>query len=155
MCQIIMLLFGIYTLIRGRFLLTRASEVRGWPARIIGLVLIAPWPLAFLIGMMLGAMILAQGKSVAGRDFQLTAGFLEFGIVVFCLILAIGIAKVYAQPIRKRQDSESDEVPEIPRHYDEHFSSEPEGGSASRSDRQDVTDRPQRSPMQQDDRIQE
>lgn len=104
---------------------------------------------------MLGAIILAMGKSIGSRDFQLTAGLLEFSVVAFCLIMAIGIAKVYATPIRKRRDGESDEIPEIPRHYDEHFSSEPEDGSASRSDRQDVTGRPLRAPMQQDNRIQE
>ncbi len=31
MCDIIMLIFGIITLIRGKFLLTRAKEVRGVP----------------------------------------------------------------------------------------------------------------------------
>lgn len=53
MCEIVMLIFGIITLIRGRFLLFRTKEVRGWPARAIGVILILPMPASFSIGVLL------------------------------------------------------------------------------------------------------
>lgn len=151
MCEIVMLIFGIIALVRGRFAWTRGTEVYGWPARIAGLVLLTPWPLAFVVGMVLGAIFMAQGKEVDSPEFKQTARVLGVIIVVACFILAIGIAKVYAKPIRKERYGENDDAPQIPRHYGERFAAEQEGNSA----RPDALDRPPRSSTQQEDRIQE
>ncbi len=102
-------------------------------------MLLSPWPLAFLIGIVLGVIYVAQGKAIDSKDFQLAAGVATIVIDISCLIGAIGIAKIYAKPISKRQKGENNEAPEIPSRYQAHFSSEQESNSVPRSDRQDVT----------------
>jgi hypothetical protein len=152
MCEIVMLIFGIIALVRGRFLLTRAKEVRGLPARLIGVVLLLPWPVALLAGMVLGAIFLAQGKPIDSKDFQLAAQLLGVAIVVLCLLSAIGIAIATAKPIRKHPSKEEQEL-DLPRRYRDHFQADEEE-PAPRSNREDVTGQPPKSPAPPDDRIQ-
>ncbi len=55
--EIIMLIGGLYALIAGRIKLSNAISLEGWPARIVGIILIVPLPLALLIGMVIGVLI--------------------------------------------------------------------------------------------------
>ena len=148
MCEILMLIFGIIALVRGRFLLTRAKEVRGWPARIIGVLLIMPFPLSFLVGMVLGGVFVAMGKSVDDQEFRSAASILGFAIVAICFLSAIGIAMFLAEPIRKNRPGQEDLA--IPADYDERFQVRPLDSSKS----QDITGGPSRLPTNPDDRIQ-
>lgn len=150
MCGIIMFIFGIIALVRGRFLLTRAKEVRGWPARIIGILLMAPFPLSFLVGIVLGAVFVALGKKVdAGdKDFLLAAQIAGFAVVAICLIAAIAVALIFSQPIRISRPEPRETA--LPHDYDEPF--QPRGREDSES--QDIkggTSRPKAPP---DDRVQ-
>jgi hypothetical protein len=152
--DIAMLVFGIITLVRGRFLLTRAKEVRGWPARLIGVVLLLPFPLAFLAGIVLGAIFVVQGQDVQGKDLELVTRGVGRAIVVLCFLTAIGIAVAYAQPVRKHRADEDIEEVDVPEHYHEHFQAEEESRPRPRLDGPEVTDEPPRpSARPEDDRI--
>ena len=69
-CDVILLILGIIVLIKGQVMLTRTKEVRGTPARVIGVLLILPLPLGFLAGLLLGAFYVAQGKPVTESEIQ-------------------------------------------------------------------------------------
>jgi hypothetical protein len=148
MCEILMLIFGIITLSRGRFLSTRVKEVRGWPARIIGALLVIPFPLSFLLGMVLGGVFLAMGKDIEGQEFKSMAQILELGIVALCFIAAIGVAMFYAEPIRKKQSEHIDAV--IPDNYEERF----QASGREDSDSPNITGGSSRPSSPPDDRIQ-
>jgi hypothetical protein len=148
MCEILMLIFGIIALIRGRFLLTRVKEVRGWPARIIGILLIAPFPLSFLVGMVLGAIFLAMGKDVAHEDFKSAAQIAGFAVVAICFFTAIVVAIVFAQPIRKSRPEPVDAA--LPDDYDERF----QARVREETQNQDISEGPSRPSAPPDDRIQ-
>jgi len=55
--EIIMLLGGLYALVAGKIKLTRGADLTGWKARIVGLILISPLPLALLTGLFLSLLI--------------------------------------------------------------------------------------------------
>jgi hypothetical protein len=148
MCEIIMLIFGIITLVRGRFLLTRVKEVRGWPARIIGVFLVAPFPISFLAGIVLAAVFLALGKDVESPDFKLSVQIAGFAVVIICFLAAIGIAMTYSEPIRKNRSEKP--LTAIPDDYDERFQARARDDSGS----QDITGEPSRPSVPPDDRIQ-
>jgi hypothetical protein len=157
MCDIIMLIFGIIALVRGKFLLTRAKEVRGVPARIIGIVLMIPLPLSFVAGLALGAMMASQGKSV--DDLRLAGSILGVTITGLCFVSAIAIAVATARPIVKapaaaRGNASVDE--ELPGEYGDHFRAGASDTGERRTESDEFSDRPARPrQQQQDDRIQE
>jgi hypothetical protein len=139
-CGIIMLIFGILALAQGKFLLTRSKAVTGGPVIAIGILLIAPLPLGFLAGMVLGSMMLVQGDRASVERFESTATAVGIAIPVICLVAALVIAAVYAKPVEKRRpryedEGEYDDRPRPPR------------------DRFDEGERPRRRPP--DDRIRE
>jgi len=156
MCDIIMLIFGIIALVRGRFLLTRAKEVRGLPARIIGIVLMIPLPLSFVVGLALGAVMASQGKSV--DDLRMAGSILGVTITGLCLIGVIVIAAVTARPVVKtpagagRKASVEEELPE---EYRDHFRAGASDTEERRIESDEFSDRPARPGQQQDDRIHE
>lgn len=147
MCEILMLIFGIITVIRGRFSLTRAKEVRGWPARAIGVILILPMPASFSIGLLLGVVFTALGKNIDDRDFVTAAMVGEFGIVALCFFSAIGVAMFLAEPIRKKRSEPEDTA--IPADYEERFPARDWNIK-----NEGIKDRPSRPPSAPDDRIQ-
>ena len=55
--EILMLLTGLYVLIKGKFDLTDRFYLHGWRARVAGLLWIAPLPLAFLVSLVAGVLI--------------------------------------------------------------------------------------------------
>jgi hypothetical protein len=148
MCEIIILIFGIITLIRGHFLLTRVKEVRGWPARIIGVLLILPFPLSFLVGLVLGATFVAMRKDIGEARLEPAIRFIELGIVALCFFSAIGVALFFAQPVRKKKAKPADVA--VPEDYDERFQDTARASSAS----QDIMKGSSRPAIPPDDRIQ-
>ena len=148
MCEIVMLIFGIITLIRGRFLLLRTKEVLGWPARIVGLFLIMPFPLSFLTGMVLGAIWMAMGKNIDDRGFLDAARIAELAIVFLCFVSAIGMAMYFAEPVRKRRSEQ--EIAVLPEDYDERF----QPGAWDNTKSEGITGAPSPPPTAPDDRIQ-
>ena len=159
MCGIVMLvcmlIFGLIALVRGRFLLTRATEVRGVPARIIGVVLILPFPLTFAAGIVWGAILLAQGKTAQVSDAQGAAWFLQFGIVAICILTVVVIALATGKPIPKHPTKEALADIELASGARDRFRPEQEERPLASSENQDITDRPTRPKNRPDDRIQE
>ena len=86
--EIIMLLGGLYALIAGKIRLTRNLRLEGGRARIAGLFLIAPLPLAFLAGVVLAVLFGAdgatQGIAVAVELLLILGGL--FGAVLFAAL---------------------------------------------------------------------
>jgi hypothetical protein len=108
--EIAAFVFGIIALATGKLKLTRTKEARGTPARIAGVLLLLPLPVAFLVGLGVGAMLAAKGQVVAVPPWL---AFLELGIFLFFMICAFTIAGVYGvEPERKIPFHEEEEEPE-------------------------------------------
>jgi hypothetical protein len=153
-CDIILLILGIVVLVKGQVLLTRTKEVRGTPARIIGVILLLPLPLSFFAGLLLGALLVSQGKPVNESEIQGIVPFLGPAIIALCLFAAIAIAIAYAQPVRKQGVDADIEAVDVPERYHEHFQAEGDARPAPRSDGPEVTDQlPRPSAHPEDDRI--
>jgi hypothetical protein len=78
--EILMLVGGLYALIAGKVRLTRKTYLEGWRARVAGLFLVAPLPLALGTGLVMGLLV-EMGALPASA--QSTAAIIE-------LLLAIG-----------------------------------------------------------------
>ena len=84
MCLLIveigMLLGGLYALITGKLSLSKTMQLEGWRARVAGIFLAAPLPLALVIGFILG---FAAGLGYLDpNNLTLFAGIIEL-IIVF------------------------------------------------------------------------
>jgi hypothetical protein len=77
--EILMLVSGLYTLIAGKVRLAKKQHLEGWRARVAGLFLVAPLPLALLIGFFLGLLI---GMDILPASVQDYAGCLDLPLVV-------------------------------------------------------------------------
>ncbi len=55
--EIMMILGGLYALIKAKLSLTDRFHLEGWRARIVGLFWMAPIPVTFLIGLAAGLLI--------------------------------------------------------------------------------------------------
>jgi hypothetical protein len=98
-----MLIFGIISLVTGKFTLTRNKVVYGTPARMVGLILVMPLPILVIVGVMLGFGLLAQGKQLTEAEMkQLTTTGMIIGAVVIlaCFVAAIAVAAAYGEPAR-------------------------------------------------------
>jgi hypothetical protein len=99
-CQIATLIFGILALVNGEFKLTRTRVVGGTPARIIGGILLLPLPMTFGLAVLLGLALAMRGDTIDEKQIQAAGNVLSVGVLVFCLILAIGIAIFTAKPVK-------------------------------------------------------
>ena len=89
--EIVMLVGGLYALVAGKVRLTRNMYLEGWRARIAGLFLAAPLPLAlmiaFLIGLLIGVGALPASAESAAVIVELLLVFGGLvGAVVFALV---------------------------------------------------------------------
>ena len=99
--EIAMLVYGIIAVSTGRFSLSAQKEARGVPARIAGVLLILPLPVAFLVGFMVGAAMAAQGRAFDIQHIPPWITFMELGIFAVFAISAFVVAGVNAQPVQK------------------------------------------------------
>ena len=89
--EILMLVGGLYALVAGKIRLTKNMHLEGWRARVAGLFLIAPLPLAFLAGLLIALLIGAGALPTSAQsaavivELLLVAGGLV-GAVVFALV---------------------------------------------------------------------
>src|SRR6476646_3309732 len=103
MCDILalaMLIFGIITLITGKFTVTRGKTVYGAPARIVGAIMLLPLPLLLVVGVALGFGMLARGQQLNLDDASRlrTLGLiLGLGVVGGCFVLALVVAWLNAE----------------------------------------------------------
>jgi hypothetical protein len=152
-CYILLGIFGLIIVIKGQVMLTYTKEVRGIPARLIGILLLLPLPLELLAGLLLGTFYVAQGRTINRSDIQGISAILGVVIIAFCVLSAIAIAAVYAQPISKRRRKGDADPVNLPDHYGEHFQALEGRRPASNSDNITRTDEPP-SVAPPDDRIQ-
>lgn len=102
--EIAMLVYGIIAISKGRYKVGKTHEVVGGKARIIGGVLMCPLPTAFVAGMIIGALYLAQhGRPPRMEDLQTTAIIMEVSILVFFALLAFILSSIWKQPIGQNQ----------------------------------------------------
>jgi hypothetical protein len=88
--EVLMLVGGLYALIAGKIRLTKNMHLEGWRARVAGLFLAAPLPLAlvagFLIGPLIGTGALPESAESAAVIVEL---LLVFGGLVGAVIFAL------------------------------------------------------------------
>lgn len=89
--EILMLVGGLYALVAGKIRLTKNMYLEGWRARVAGLFLAAPLPLAFLAGLLIALLIRAgalptsaESAAVIVELLLVTGGLV--GAVVFALV---------------------------------------------------------------------
>lgn len=96
MLEIILGVYGLYVLFTGKLKLSAEKVVEGTPARLLALIMLAPFPIAFAAGMAIGVWSAANGQEVGDLGFPLMA--VEVVIVIVCAALAFGIAHAIAKP---------------------------------------------------------
>jgi MFS family permease len=106
--EIVMLIGGIYALIAGKLKLSKTMDLLGSRARIAGIIMILPLPLAFGFGLVIGLLI---GMGILPSSLQSWSWCIEVIIVIACIAGVYG----YASASKPPQDSlpPSDEPPAI------------------------------------------
>jgi hypothetical protein len=111
-----MFVFGIIALVKGSFNLTRSRVVQKVPARVIGAILLLPFPafvlIPIVVGIVKGAEVAAKGKEFTFQDAMNVQGPILIAnavIVAVCLLAALGIAIATARPAKPKKRRERDE----------------------------------------------
>lgn len=84
--EIILLVMGIFALAGGKLTLSKTRVVRGTPARFLGILLMLPFPLSFVVGLAVGATMAVRGSNL--ESLRWTLVFVELGILFGCVLLA-------------------------------------------------------------------
>ena len=84
--EILMLIGGLYALIAGKVKLTKNLRLEGWRARVVGLILAAPMPLALLIAILLGLLVGAGTLPQSALDY---AGIIDLVLVLLALVAVV------------------------------------------------------------------
>ncbi len=152
-----MMVFGIVTLVRGKFQLTRDKVAYDTPARVIGLVLLIPFPILITLTLLIGfdTVFLA-----AGDDPRLGLVYVIFIVAGLILVPggvlgAIGIANAYGEPCREDRARRLRRQRLRRQYYEEDYDDYdyPLGGTAS--DREYDRDRHYEDDDYEDDRTRE
>ena len=98
--EILMFVGGLYALIAGKINLTRNLRLEGRHARVAGLILMAPLPLAILIGLALGA------GAVSG-DILDYAGFIDMALVLLALVVVV----IFGYAVREKAAPQEPQPP--------------------------------------------
>lgn len=96
MLQLALAIWGIYVLYTGKLKVTNNKQVVGTAARLLGLVMLAPFPLAFMIGISIGIWAGANGKDL--DDFQVPLLAVDVALVLCTALGVIGIAHAIGKP---------------------------------------------------------
>ncbi len=84
--EIVMLVGGIYALFKGKVKLTTNITLEGWQARVAGLFLISPLPLAVLIGFLVGFLVGIGAIPPSSLDYL---SYLDILLILFGLLGAV------------------------------------------------------------------
>jgi uncharacterized protein YqgC (DUF456 family) len=101
MVEVVMLLVGIYALIKGKLPFCKNAKhfIEAKPARIIGAICILPAPLSIGATMAVAAAMAASGRAVA-RDSLFWVGIgIELSAVIVCAVAAGVVARIYRKPM--------------------------------------------------------
>jgi hypothetical protein len=101
--EVALLFLGLYALIAGKLPTGKKAkhEVRGWPARVVGIICLLPLPLSFLVGSIVAVLMVAQGKEVTRESFFWLGTAIEGSIVLACAVTAGVLARVYRTPVEQ------------------------------------------------------
>ena len=87
--EIGMMVFGIVTLVKGRFPVSKNRVVTGGPAYLIGAILTGTLPILFAVGLFIGFMAVARtGRQPRIEDYA----YLDLIIVPIILLIVTAIA---------------------------------------------------------------
>ena len=97
--EIAMIVMGIIAIFKGKLTISKTKVVTGWPARLLGLVCLAPLPIVFL-GAAIWAIVLNVNNDTAEVQVPATSSLvgLEIGTVIFCGAIAFGVGSLIARP---------------------------------------------------------
>ena len=103
--EIAMMIFGIITLVRGKFNLMRNRIVTGAPAYAIGIILTATLPLIMGIGFVIGVVLTinAHGQKPDVQQLYMLS-ILDVVLVPFVLLVVIIIALAAPKNSKDKQD---------------------------------------------------
>lgn len=82
-------IYGLYALIQGRLNLWTGRDLEGTPARVLGAVAMVPIVLAFVVGLVLGAV--TRGDPARMASLSTSFPWIELGILVACVAAIYGI----------------------------------------------------------------
>lgn len=105
--ELFWLVVGIATLITGRISVFGHWIIEGIAARFVGLLLVAPIAVPFVLGFMRGLEAGRTGKQLSLEDLQ-DLGLLEIGMWVGCFALAGIVALIAARKPGKEVDPEEE-----------------------------------------------
>ena len=97
--EIVLMSFGISALVRGRHYISKKAEVTGTPARVLGIILLMPLPLALLGGMIaIGGYVSVNGEVPSEGSLW----FLMPHIISCSIVLAVALilGAIYKHPPR-------------------------------------------------------
>lgn len=108
--EIAMLVMGIMALVTGKTRISGNKTLVGVPARIAGLILCLPIPLALGSGIILAIILVAgqQGpvdQHALQRQLQSYGLFLEWGIILGCFLAAVIIGSTWGKTPREIREA--------------------------------------------------
>jgi hypothetical protein len=108
--QIGLLILGFYYLIMGtppkwiqRDPTAKYVPAPGWPTRLVGAILMLPYPVSFLAGFALGIWWVAQGKNVADNSLATVAMVLDGTTLAVCILAAGIVYRLTRIPVEEFQ----------------------------------------------------
>lgn len=101
MLEIVVIIYGLVTLIRGKFSLTGQRTLLGWRARVCGGILLAHLLIAFTGGILLAM----TGNATTGA---------AFGVSIASLITVMIVAHVVGSRLYKGQEAETQAMGPFP-----------------------------------------
>jgi signal peptidase I len=102
--EIALFLIGLYALITGR-LSSGKHVVQGWPARVIGIIGIAPVPMTFVVSIVVATLLVTRGRHVTRESFFWTGTAIEGAVVVLCAAAMGVLARVCRTSVDTSQNS--------------------------------------------------
>lgn len=96
--EIVLLVVGIMALVKGKLTLSKKHVLYGTPARLVGLIGMAPLPLSFAGGMAIGIYYAAQGKPFDVGTHYGKLALMEIGILISCVVAMYAIGARFAGP---------------------------------------------------------
>ena len=138
-----MIIAGILALVRGRFQLSNKKAVYGAPAYLLGVALLAPLPLGFLVAMIYMLLNVDMNNQAEaekwGREHDPTLTAIVAGVEIGLGLIIVIIAACLAEPLRRagRSSRARDE-------YDDYEDERPRRRRRPRDRYEDDDDRPRR-----------
>ena len=110
--EIAMLIFGIMALATGKLKMSKTKAAVGMPARLAGVILVIPLPLAFAVGFVMG--FTGKYRAQAIQHYIGSIQSTEIAIVLLCLAAAGLILWRTAKPIETPPANDTYYPPPLP-----------------------------------------